>query len=820
MLKMLRRYTWAKHVRYISSPVSSVRANHILDENKLAEFLAARQLVPPSAKLEVKQFSHGQSNPTYILSHDTTKLVLRKQPPGKLLRGAHAVDREYRVMTALKGSVPVPTTRVFCDDPAVIGTPFFCYNYVDGRFLKDPALPTITSTQDRGELYEAMLSLLAQLHTVDVDAIGLSDYGSRRGDSDSFLPYVLRQIKTWTKQYRATETEEIADMNRLIAELADCLPPHAEPKSCLVHGDFRMDNMLFQEKTNVVAALLDWELSTLGDPLSDLAYNLMVYHFEPDNAFLKGIRGVSHTGIPSLASALDTYCRHVDTLSKGTAQVPTMTDLEYYLAFSFFRVCAILQGVYKRSLQGNASAANASAALTYAKETARLGVQLLQEHKRSLSRGPVGSAFSASRPLFSRHYTPSIPASFEPLVSAKAKRLLLESSDFLATHLVPIEPEVMQYLVSSPDKWTTIHPALERLKAQAKAVHLWNLFLPVETDKGMFGAGLTTLEYAPIAELTGYVSPLAPEVFNCSAPDTGNMEVLARYGSGPQQQKWLFPLLEGSIRSCFAMTEPEVASSDATNMRATIERRGDKLILNGHKWWISGATDPRCKVCIFMGRTHGDLKDVPAHKRHSMVLVPMDSPGVRIIRPMTVMGYDDAPHGHAEMFFDNVEVPLDSFILGEGRGFEIAQGRLGPGRIHHCMRLIGMAEKALALFCERAVSRTAFGKLLSEQGTIRQDIAKSRVEINQARLLCLHAAHVMDTQGNKAARDDIAAIKIVAPAMAKRVIDRAMQAHGGMGLSQDTPLAYLWACARVLQLADGPDEVHLESIAKAELKKV
>jgi acyl-CoA dehydrogenase len=395
--------------------------------------------------------------------------------------------------------------------------------------------------------------------------------------------------------------------------------------------------------------------------------------------------------------------------------------------------------------------------------------------------------------------------------SVRTKEYLGRLQAFMDAHVLPSEPVFAEQLASAPSRWT-IPPVMEELKTKARREGLWNLFL-AESE---YGPGLTNLEYAPLCELMG-TSPIAPEVFNCSFPDTGNMEVLVRYGTDAQKREWLAPLLDGTIRSAFAMTEPGVASSDATNIQASITRDGDEYVINGRKWWTSGIGDPRCKLLIVMGKTDPDNAD--RHTQQSMILVPRDAPGISVVRMLDVFGYDDAPHGHGELTFENVRVAAANLLLGEGRGFEIAQGRLGPGRIHHCMRQIGVAERALALMCRRAKERVAFGKPLSDSDVTQERIAQARIEIDRARLIVLYAAWMMDTYGNKAAQQAIAEIKVAVPEMTGRVLDWAIQLFGAAGVSQLFPLAYLAATARTMRILDGPDEVHRRQIARIELKK-
>uniref|UniRef100_A0A8D2GYQ0 Acyl-CoA dehydrogenase family member 10 n=1 Tax=Urocitellus parryii TaxID=9999 RepID=A0A8D2GYQ0_UROPR len=741
-----------------------VRKNMEIPKDALEKYLKGLLGTQTTGLLELLQFDHGQSNPTYYIRLPSHQLVLRKKPPGTLLPSAHAIEREFRIMKALaKAGVPVPRVLDLCEDSSVIGTPFYLMEYCPGLIYKDPSLPGLEPSQ-RQAIYTAMNRVLCKIHSVDLQAAGLDDYG-KQGD------YLPRQVQTWTKQYRAAETSTIPAMERLIQWLPVHLP--SQQRTTVVHGDFRLDNLLFHPDKPEVLAVLDWELSTLGDPLADVAYSCLAHYLPPSFPILRG------------------------QASSATAeQSGKLAEFVANLAWDF----AVKEG-FRVFKEMPASKPLRRSYHTWA------GSQSLLSPKGRRSYSSVPGAFPAHA---SKTALIISPEGLSPPVRELYDRL----QRFMEQRVYPVEPELQRHQASA-DRWSP-SPLIEDLKEKAKAEGLWNLFLPLEIDpEKKYGAGLTNMEYAHLCEVMG-MSLYAPEIFNCSAPDTGNMELLVRYGTEEQKARWLIPLLEGKARSCFAMTEPQVASSDATNIEASIREEDGFYILNGHKWWISGILDPRCQLCMFMGKTD---PQAPSHQQQSVLLVPMDTPGIKVIRPLTVYGLEDAPGGHGEVRFEHVRVPRENIVLGPGRGFEIAQGRLGPGRIHHCMRLIGFSERALALMKARVKSRVAFGKPLVEQGTILADIAQSRVEIEQARLLVLKAAHLMDVAGNKAAALDIAMIKMVAPSMAYRVIDRAIQAFGAAGLSSDYPLAQFFAWARALRLADGPDEVHRATVAKMELKK-
>uniref|UniRef100_G3NI38 Acyl-CoA dehydrogenase family member 11 n=1 Tax=Gasterosteus aculeatus aculeatus TaxID=481459 RepID=G3NI38_GASAC len=700
---------------------TSVRQQHKFSVDRLQKYLSVKsRTVSNNDAITVRQYSAGQSNPTFLIQSPSSSYVLRKKPPGELLPGAHKVDREYRVQKALfSAGFPVPQPLLHCTDPEIIGTEFYLMEHV--------------------------------------------------------------KVSTWTKQYTAAAHRDIPAMNQLSDWLMKNLPA-GDNEVTLVHGDFRLDNLMFHPREARVMAVLDWELSTTGQPLADLAYFLMP-HFWPTSLNISSTMGSLNgiEGIPTVENLISIYCR--------VRGIPSsLPQLKFYLALSVFKMAGIAQGVYARHLLGNASAPNAAQFGQCVEPLAKVALQLAE----GSDTGPSADG------LF--------------LQTAAGRAVLQQVKDFMRQYVLPAQEEVAEYYskhAQSPQRWITPQ-IIQDLKVKAREAGLWNLFLPAVSS-------LSQLDYAYIAEETGRCL-FAPEVFNCQAPDTGNMEVLHMFGSEEQKSTWLEPLLKGEIRSCFCMTEPDVASSDATNMECTLCRDGDSFVINGKKWWTSGAGNPQCRVAIVMCRSKSQDAET-RHGQHSMVLVPMDTPGVKLVRPLTVFGQDDAIHGgHFEVHFENVRVPTCNIILGEGRGFEIAQGRLGPGRLHHCMRAVGLAESALQLLCQRAASRQTFGKKLYQHEVVAHWIAECRLMIEQTRLLTLHAAHALDTRGSRAARKQIAMIKVAAARMACQVIDCAIQVHGGAGVSGDFPLSQMYSYARTLRIADGPDEVHLSSIARLELR--
>uniref|UniRef100_A0A8D2M8V4 Acyl-CoA dehydrogenase family member 11 n=1 Tax=Zonotrichia albicollis TaxID=44394 RepID=A0A8D2M8V4_ZONAL len=740
-----------------SNKCNEVRPQHRFDQGSLERYLSSR--LPgfprqPAGALAVRQYSSGQSNPTFYLQKGGQAFVLRKKPHGPLLPGAHKVDREYRVQKALfSAGFPVPEPLLYCSDVSVIGTEFYVMQHVQGRIFRDISLPEV-GPAERSALYLAMIETLALLHSFDLQSLGLQGYGRGPG-------YCKRQVSTWKKQYDAAAHTDIPAMNKLAEWLANNLPPD-DNEETLIHGDFRIDNIIFHPTEARVLAVLDWELSTTGHPLADLAYATQFY-FWPTS--------IKNLETPSFEELVSIYCR----CRRISTALP---NLNFFLALSYFKMAGIAQGVYARYLIGNASAENSHEFAKLVEPLAQRGLEL---SKRSFF---SSTQHSTSGELFHQ--------------SRKGHEILLKVKQFMKQHIYPAEKEIIKYYTedrNAEDKWKK-PPLLEKLKELAKAEGLWNLFLPDVS-------GLSQLDYALIAEETGR-SLIAPEVFNCHAPDTGNMEVLHMYGTEEQKKQWLEPLLEGKISSCFCMTEPDVASSDATNMQCSIDRDGNSYVINGKKWWSSGAGNPNCKVAIVMEF----LGDSESPKTCSL----------EELLPLSVFGYMDEIHGgHFEIHFNDVRVPVSNIILGEGRGFEIAQGRLGPGRIHHCMRSLGAAEAALEILCQRAAQRQTFGKKLYQHEVVAHWIAECRLSIEQARLLTLQTARKIDMLGNRRARREVAMTKVVVPRAVLKVIDCAVQVCGGAGVSQDFPLAFMFASIRTLRLADGPDEVHLSTIARWEL---
>ncbi|XP_070432153.1 acyl-CoA dehydrogenase family member 11 isoform X2 [Equus przewalskii] len=726
----------------------------------------------------LSQHKSGQSNPTFYLQKGFQAYVLRKKPPGSLLPKAHKIDREFKVQKALFSvGFPVPKPLLYCNDASVIGTEFYVMEHVQGRIFRDFSIPGV-SPAERSAIYVAMVETLARLHSLNIQSLQLEGYGRGAG-------YCKRQVSTWTEQYQAAAHQDIPAMNQLSDWLMKNLPDNDNEEN-LIHGDFKLDNIVFHPKESRVIAVLDWELSTIGHPLTDLAYLTMFCFWPRRVPVINQISNLQENkGIPSMEELISIYCH-----CRGINSI--LPNWNFFLALSHFKMAGIAQGVYRRYLLGNNASEDSFLFASIVQPLAETGLQL---SKRTFST-PLPQTDAAGQ-LFGQTRT--------------GQEVLTRVKHFMKQHILPAEKEVIEFFVqnkNSVDEWKK-PLVIDKLKEMAKAEGLWNLFLPAVS-------GLSQVDYALIAEETGKCF-FAPDVFNCQAPDTGNMEVLHLYGSEKQKQQWLEPLLQGSIASCFCMTEPDVASSDATNIECSIQRDGDSYVINGKKWWSSGAGNPNCKIAIVLGRTKNN--SASRHKQHSMILVPINTPGVEVIRPLSVFGYMDNFHGgHFEIHFNQVRVPASNLILGEGRGFEIAQGRLGPGRIHHCMRTVGLAECALQIMCERATQRVAFKKKLYSHEVVAHWIAESRIAIEEIRLLTLKAAHSIDTLGSAGAKKEIAMIKVAAPRAVCKIIDRAIQVCGGAGVSQDYPLANMYALTRTLRLADGPDEVHLSAIAAMELR--
>jgi len=718
--------------------------------------------------LIIKKFSEGQSNPTYSIEvGNNTKVVLRRKPFGKLLKGAHQIEREYRIMKELyKYKFPVPKMLCICEDKNIIGSSFYIMEYVEGKIMRN-ALKELSKDQKTKCMIQTV-KILANLHSFSIDKLNLQNYGKPSN-------YCKRVLSTWSRQYKSSVDKPLNEMLELIEKLEDKID-RVEDMTSIIHGDFSLMNIMYNCQQNEVCAILDWELSTIGHPFMDLAYLCMFYH-APDEYFLindptGNFREIVKT-LPSEEELVRLYCK-----SRGINY--PIKNWNVYLSLCFFKLASIIQGVYSRHLQGNASSPTAQITGYLVKPLVLTALSIIKSNEKA-----------------AMILSPSI----------KGQKVLDRVKTFLSEHVDPTESQFSKYLESDE----TQNKAAEIMKSwrdKAKSEGLWNLFLPDVS-------GLSNVDYAHIAEYLGRCPPYS-WVFNCNAPDTGNMEVLHMYGSQYQKDKWLKPLMNGEISSAFCMTEPDIASSDATNMKLTISQDGpDHYIVNGRKWWSTGAGNPLCKFGIVMGRTRSDGNK---YRHHSMIVVPFDTPGVKILRMLQVFGYHDAPYGHGEILFNNVRVPKENLILGEGRGFEIAQGRLGPGRIHHCMRAIGLAEKCLELFVSRTMQRKTFGKEILRHQVVQHQLAESRIRIDQGRLLTLNCANAIDQYGTKIARKHIAMIKVAVPRMLCDVIDKTIQVHGGAGVCQDFPLAQWYAFARTLRLADGPDEVHLNTIAKLEIR--
>ena len=778
----------------MSNILGDVLPQHRFDVSRLEKYMQSNVAKFSGPLKTLKQFTSGESNPTFLLvDNNNNKYVLRKKPPGKLhIKKAHNVGREYRIMKSLEVTqVPVPIMYCLCTDSSIIGTDFYIMEFVEGRIVKKIEE---VEPQQRNAMFSELIRVLALIHSVDIDEVGLGDFGSK-GD------YCERSLAVYGKSYDKAKAYPISSFEKLRTKLGENVPK--EERRGIVHGDFRLDNCIFHPTQPRILAVLDWELSTTGNPLADVGYLCIPMAVRPQ--FVTGNANFSMVPFAD-KRVFSEYCKH--------ASRHNIQQLYWFVAFSLYRLSSVCVGVQRRVMQGNSLTSKSSEKWgELADLCAREALFVMEKYGDVTVGVDEGLAISPTAWLNQRSaYTTKalqINSTLFP-ISKKALDTIIHLNDFMNEHVFPNEKTYINQKLNLKSRWDPI-PIVEELKEKAKEAGLWNLFLAEISH-------FSNLEYAQMAELMGQVM-WSPEVFNCGAPDTGNMEILFRFGTEEQKNKYLEPLLRGEIRSCFAMTEPAVASSDARNIGTSIRSDGDHYIINGTKWYISGAGDKRCKLIIVMGK-HDALKGSSAHTQQSQIIVDMNTPGVTVSRPMGVFGDADAPHGHMELKFENVRVPKTNVLWGEGKGFAIAQARLGPGRIHHCMRSIGVATRALDMMIQRAESREVQGRKLSDLDNVRDVFAISELEIQQARLLTLQTAHMIDTLGSKGAYRNIAMIKIVAPTVACNVVDRAMQMFGAMGLSQDTFLEAAYRGVRTLRLADGPDEVHRRTLARQLIKDI
>ena len=830
-----------------------------LDHQKLFKRLQQINLLPhlPRIKnytsknnvnISIKQFSHGQSNPTYLIEfpQSSTKYVLRKMPPGKLLKGAHRVDREAKVMSALYKSinydVKIPEILDICEDSSILGTPFYICEHVSGIIHRDPQMHNI-QPQERAKAYHEMFRMLANIHCSSINSLGLDKFGHKDNCNS-------RQLKIWNKQYqigiRICPSASVIEVENLHKWLNNHIPLCDKSGSyfggsgaTLIHGDYRMDNIIFNSiHSSEILAVLDWELSTIGDPMADLAYACLT-HYLPYKGFLKqfalikgpyqpessGNSQIDIEGIPSVATMRASYFQTVNNLGKSVPE-PSKVDWIFYVCLGLYRMACIASGVYIRSKSGQASQGSKAAAY---------GDAVLLLAKRALE---IIATVENSNSYISNTVIKTSSNVVGYVASERCKKVLHQLKQFNDELVIPKEREMQAYYYS--DKRWNEDKNSPILRATAKKKGLWNLFIPptmLENLKNEHPSwtwnemvphdpAFSNLDYAHLAIESGR-SLYCASLINCAAPDTGNMEILAKVGSALQREKYLKNLLLSRTRSCFGMTEPGISSSDPTQLSATATQQNDgSYIINGNKWWTTGAMHPNCDVCLFIARTEDDTK--PMHKRHSLFAVPMTSNGIIVQRSLTVFGYEDAPGGHVLVEFRNVRVSSDALLGKRGEAFKYAQLRLGPGRLHHCARLIGMGERALEMTVERGSLRTAFGRPLLQLGGNSERLARCRIALRSARSSVLEAAAAIDTDISNGLQEGrmssdcrlaLAICKVLVPENMSMVLDFAVQIHGGGGLSADSPLASMWAACRTLRLVDGPDEVHLRSIAKIEVKR-